>query len=48
MVSLSVNVRLAMPALLCSLKIGIFSMLALVFTCATTSTDAGNSTLPLT
>ena len=37
-----------MPTLLCSLKIGIFSMLVLVFSCATTSTVAGNSTLPLT
>ena len=36
------------PLPLFSLKIGIFSMLVFVFSCATTSTEAGNSTLPLT
>ena len=37
-----------MPTPLCSLKIGIFSMFAFVFSCATKSIVAGNSTLPLT
>ena len=42
------KVRFALPLLLCSLKIGIFSMFVFVFSCTTTSTEAGNSTLPLT